>query len=240
MRKKLTKNQQLFKKEINRIKDGLRKAEKRGFLPDYNLIPQIPKRVSKKALEEIRKVKPRDIYIKGEWVDFETGKVITAHQRVYQGRPTYPDYVFTPTTVSDYKAERQAEKITESFPDIDFKYVPPVIPESAVMPAEDVAYTIIQNLREEIMETLSKPHLQQIMNNWLDLMLQKFGEEDTAEAIEAIGKSFRQWINDSAMPDYEAMFEYQDAFFEELAKILGDGGKGWIEDAREELMYSFV
>lgn len=240
---KLTKNQQAFKKEINRLRDGLRKAVKRGFLPDFNLIPDMPKRVTKKALEAIRKLKPRNIYIKGDWVDRSTGEIISAHQRVYKGRPTYPDYKFTPTSVSDYKAERLAEKLDDIFPDIDIDYGPIINPPQTpdVLETDDLAYTILANLREEIKETLSRPHLINHMLTWVDIIENKFGAENAAKAVEKIGKSFRQWITDSTSPDYEAMNEYREAFYEEISKLLPKGfAEDWVEDVREESLYTTI
>lgn len=232
-----------FKKEINRLRDGLRKAQQRGFLPDFNLIPEMPKRVTKKALDFIRKLKPRNIYIKGEWVDKETGEIISAHQRIYHGRPTYPDYNFTPTTVSDYKAERLAENLDDMFPTTETNYDPVrnKSGESDILALDDLAYTILQNLREEIKESLSRPHLVTLMLTWVDLIEEKFGTENAAKAVENISKSFRQWINDSTAPDYEAMVEYQEAFYEEIAKMLPQGfAEDWIGDVREAYTYASV
>lgn len=252
-KKKLTANQAAFKKEINRLRDGLRKAQQRGFLPDFNLIPEMPKRVTKKALDFIRKLKPRNIYIKGEWVDKETGEIISAHQRIYQGRPTYPDYNFTSTTVSDYKAEKLAEKLEDIFPETETNYEPVrnnsgVNHDSSnrsmgndILALDDLAYTILQNLREEIKESLSRPHLVTLMLTWVDLIEEKFGTENAAKAVENISKSFRQWINDSTAPDYEAMVEYQEAFYEEIAKMLPQGfAEDWIGDVREAYTYASV
>lgn len=243
MRNKLTKNQLAFRKEITRLRDGLRKAIKRGFLPDFNLIPEMPKRVTKKALDSIRKLKPRNIYIKGEWVDKETGEIITAHQRIYQGRPKYPDYNFTPTTVSDYKAERLSERLDDIFPETDINYAPLRNNSTGndILDSADLAYTILQNLREEIKESLSRPHLVTLMFTWVDLIEEKFGTENAAKAVENISKSFRQWINDSTAPDYEAMLEYQEAFYEEIAKMLPQGfAEDWIGDVREAYTYASV
>lgn len=214
----MTKNQASFKKEISRLRDGLRKAVKRGYLPDYSLIPEIPKRVTKKALEEIKKLKPRNIYIKGDWVDFTTGEVITAHEHVY-------------------KTKKDSNKIIKA-PEKGGHGGKP-INENDIMGGVDVSFTIIQNLREEIHDILP-PRYQQIMYIWLDLMIAKFGEDDTAEALQRIAKSFRRWMDESTLPSFQAIFTYQDAFFEEIAKILGPQGKQWLDDTREELNYMYA
>lgn len=80
-KKKLTKNQQLFKKEIDRIKRFIRSAEKRGYLFPSDIIPQLPKRVTKKRLEDIRELKPRKLYAKAEYVYQDTGEIVPAKVR---------------------------------------------------------------------------------------------------------------------------------------------------------------
>lgn len=61
MAKKLTLNQRLFEKERKRLLRGIKRWEKQGYIfqdvPSYDL----PKRVTKKKLEALRKTKPKDL-----------------------------------------------------------------------------------------------------------------------------------------------------------------------------------
>lgn len=75
-------NQIAYKKELSRIKRGIKQAEKRGYFVDSSLIPEMPKRVTKKALEKIKQIKPKDIYSQGEWLDISTGELVPAKQRI--------------------------------------------------------------------------------------------------------------------------------------------------------------
>lgn len=69
-KKKLTPMQQAFKKEQKRIKSLIKRAEKRGYKFEENLIPDLPKRVTKKALEEIKRLKPDRLYKHSiSWID---------------------------------------------------------------------------------------------------------------------------------------------------------------------------
>lgn len=58
-------NQQLWSKEVRRIRNFIKRASKRGFEFDANIIPEMPKRVTKKALQELRRqTTPNRIYMR--------------------------------------------------------------------------------------------------------------------------------------------------------------------------------
>lgn len=60
-KKKLTKNQQLYEKELNRIKRYLRRKVKEGFDISNFKIPERPARVTAKRLKEIKELTGRKI-----------------------------------------------------------------------------------------------------------------------------------------------------------------------------------
>ena len=74
---KLTKNQIAFKKEITRIKNFIRRATKRGYEFSDNVIPTMPKRVTKKSIEKIKNIKPKDLYSKASYLDKSTGEMVS-------------------------------------------------------------------------------------------------------------------------------------------------------------------
>lgn len=61
-------SQQEYKKEIKRIQRIISKVEKEGYLIPEDVIPKIPKHVTKKALEKIKAIKPSDVYKAGTFV----------------------------------------------------------------------------------------------------------------------------------------------------------------------------
>src|SRR5699024_11091194 len=73
---KLTQNQQLFKKEQQRLKRAVSRAEKKGYIFDNDFIPEMPKRVTKKALKRIQDFKTPQIYYHAEKLDVNTGELI--------------------------------------------------------------------------------------------------------------------------------------------------------------------
>ena len=74
---KLTKNQIAFKKQVTRIKNFIRRATKRGYEFSDNVIPTMPKRVTKKSIEKIKNIKPKDLYSKASYLDKSTGEIVS-------------------------------------------------------------------------------------------------------------------------------------------------------------------
>ena len=78
--KKLTPNQIAFKKEVKRIKRFIHNAEKRGYEFDSDILPKQPKRVTHKKLEEIKNIKPSNLYNKAVYYDEVTHETFTGQQ----------------------------------------------------------------------------------------------------------------------------------------------------------------
>ena len=80
-RKKQTENQKAYQKERRRLLQAAHRAEKQGYIFPEDIVPKLPKRITKKRLEEIQKIKPKQLYKKAIFVDPETGVVVPAEQR---------------------------------------------------------------------------------------------------------------------------------------------------------------
>lgn len=74
---RISKARQQYIKEVKRIKRFVRDAEKRGYLFTENVIPQIPKRVTKKSLEKIINIRPKTLYEKSIYYDPILSKHVT-------------------------------------------------------------------------------------------------------------------------------------------------------------------
>lgn len=103
---KLTPNQMAFKKELNRIKRFVRNARKRGYEFDDNVLPKQPKRVTRKKLEEIKNIKPSNLYDKAVYRDEISNEVFTGQQ----GR-----------RIERYRASLKAKKTREKNKEIRVK-----------------------------------------------------------------------------------------------------------------------
>lgn len=76
----MTKNQLEFKKQQKRLKRAIKRLEKQGYFDFDFEIPALPKRVTKKRIEEIKAIKPKHILKNAQHVDFETGWVRPAEE----------------------------------------------------------------------------------------------------------------------------------------------------------------
>lgn len=78
MARKPTLRQQA-QKEIRRLKRGVKAAEKRGFFLDNADVFNLPKRITRQKLEQLKNMKPADIYLNPKNVtaiDLFTGEVL--------------------------------------------------------------------------------------------------------------------------------------------------------------------
>lgn len=80
-RNKKTENQKAYQKERRRLLQAVRRAEKQGYIFPEDIVPKLPKRVTKKQLDEIQATKPSDLYKLAQYVYEETGEVVPAEQR---------------------------------------------------------------------------------------------------------------------------------------------------------------
>ena len=80
-RKKRTENQKAYQKERRRLLQAVRRAEKQGYIFPEDIVPELPKRVTKKRLEKIQKTKPKQLYKKAIFVYQETGEIVPYEKR---------------------------------------------------------------------------------------------------------------------------------------------------------------
>lgn len=79
-KKKLTPNQQEWRKQTKRINDLIRRLEKRGYIVDKSTLIKIPKTITKKALERIKGIKTAEIIKKSKFKLPETGEIIRGEE----------------------------------------------------------------------------------------------------------------------------------------------------------------
>lgn len=96
-KKKLTVNQQQWKKEVNRLKQFIRRAEKRGFTFD-DVIPETPKRITKKQLNLIKSLTPNVLYSHASYTDPQTGQSMTGTEGRHLERSRAALKRFKPST----------------------------------------------------------------------------------------------------------------------------------------------
>lgn len=166
MAKKLTQLQLDYKKQVKRLKQAVRRAEKRGYIVPENVIPKQPKRITKKSVERLKKITTKEIYSKSEKLDFETGELIPGEVARKQERSESAKKAAKKRKEKRYNAEKGESEYYE--------------PQYETFPS--AADIVIANFRAELARF---PEVAQpIVNKWLDRLLNDYSKEDVAEMLE--------------------------------------------------------
>lgn len=166
MAKKLTQLQLDYKKQVKRLKQAVRRAEKRGYIVPENVIPKQPKRITKKSVERLKKITTNEIYSKSEKPDLETGELIPGEVARKQERSEAAKKAAKTRKEKRYNAEKGESEFYE--------------PQYETFPSG--ADIIIGNFRAEM--TRFPEVAQPIVNHWLDRLLRDYSKEDVAEMLE--------------------------------------------------------
>lgn len=166
MAKKLTQLQLDYKKQVKRLKQFVRRAEKRGYIVPENVIPKQPKRITKKSVERLKKITTKEIYSKSEKLDFETGELIPGEVGRKQERSESAKKAAKTRKENRYNAEKGESEYYE--------------PQYETFPSG--ADIIIGNFKAEM--TRFPEVAQPIVNQWLDRLLRDYSKEDVAEMLE--------------------------------------------------------
>lgn len=80
-RKQPSQLEQQYQKELRRIKQFIRRAEKRGYEFTEDIIPKKPKRITQASIRNLQKRDANYLYKKATAISEETGQVITGQQK---------------------------------------------------------------------------------------------------------------------------------------------------------------
>lgn len=166
MAKKLTQLQLDYKKQVKRLKQAVRRAEKSGYIVPENVIPKQTKRITKKSVERLKKITTKEIYSKSEKLDFETGELIPGEVARKQERSESAKKAAKTRKEKRYNAEKGESEYYE--------------PQYETFPSG--ADIIIGNFKAEM--TRFPEVAQPIVNKWLDRLLRDYSKEDVAEMLE--------------------------------------------------------
>lgn len=165
-KKKPTQLQLDYRKQVKRLKQAVRRAEKRGYIIPDNIIPEQPKRITRKSVERLKKITTKEIYAKSERLDFETGELIPGEVARKAERSAA-----SKKAAQTRREKRYNEQLGES------EYYEPKYEE---FPSG--ADIVIQNFRAEL--TRFPEVAQPLVNSWLNRLLNDYSKEDVAEMLE--------------------------------------------------------
>ena len=67
---------QAYRKERKRIQAFIRRAEKRGYIFEQNVLPATPKKITQASVRRLQKLTAKALYEKALWADPETGEAL--------------------------------------------------------------------------------------------------------------------------------------------------------------------
>lgn len=192
MSKKLTANQQEYKKQIERINRFYKRAEKRGYRFHDKVSLEIPKRVTKKSLESIQLIKPKQLYEQAEYLDPMTGKIVGGTEgRRIERRAAY------------YKGRERQQAIKDYTPNYSPPSATDEILHNADMFFQSIDYIPLLEAENEIMDwqpedrwspefALIKEHDKDQFLTMLDGAIQNLGRDIVAMNIEQHAAEFNR------------------------------------------------
>lgn len=151
----MTENQKLFKKQQNRIKRFLKRNEQKGYIFPEDVIPEMPKRVTQKALREIRAVRPTKLFKEAKWVDVQTGELKPAEERrreirkeaARKAQATKANNSQSKINFEQFRPEKEDKyKVNEKKKDAQFKSATP----DAVISLYDKMVEKIENIERKV------------------------------------------------------------------------------------------
>ena len=79
MAKRVSKLQEEYKRVRRNLLQKVRRAEKRGYIFESEVVPKIPKKITKGSINRLQKISSK-LYQKAEFLDVETGEILTSKE----------------------------------------------------------------------------------------------------------------------------------------------------------------
>lgn len=165
---KKTPNQRAYAKQVKRIKQFIRRAEKRGYQFSENVLPQQPKRITQASIRKLARLTPEKLYKKAVYSGEATdGEIVKGLEGVKLERKV--------------RAQKSAEtrKYRLAKPTQENTNTPGFIPPENI--SEDTLFfdkTVITGFRAHVRQFNERAS--ELLLGWLDRILQTNDEHDVA------------------------------------------------------------
>ena len=186
--KQLSDVQKAYRKERQRIQRQILRMERRAYdVPE--LLPEIPKRITKASVNKLKKITTEYLYSKSRYIDVETGEILTGKEGRKQERKESARR--SAQTRRERKESEQREQArTQPTPVTDY-----VDFTSQVFTVFQMEMTQIYGRNEKLFNYITA---------WFDKSLARYGAEDFAEALEQ-SKSEGMWPGWEGVSDTEIL-----------------------------------
>ena len=184
-----------YMKQRRRIQRAISRMEKGGYILPENVLPPIPKRITRASVRRLEKITTDVLYKKSRYVDIETGEIISgivardrkrseAAKKAAETRRRNKKYKPLEQDIGPMRPDK-VERDTpydEPYVPYDEPYVPydePYVPYDELPRQEDIIITNFIETIEHFPE-VAEP----LLREWLNELLRDYSRCDVAEMLE--------------------------------------------------------
>lgn len=215
-----TATQKEYKKQLKRIKQFIRRAEKRGYVFQKDVIPKEPKRVTKASVKKLAKLTPEVLYKKAVYASEKTaGEIIKGTEGLKLERKERSK---KSAETRKYKLKEPVQEATNTQ---DF-----IVPENIL--ENGYSEIVIQNFKSQI---LSFPkEISDKIIALINTMIKEQGADGVAYALEHMPMQFYEYINRKG---YDSQTSIQE-FASDLINYLPEASDVYKEELMEAFEYN--
>lgn len=218
-RRKVSKHERAYKQQQRRIKNFIKRAEKRGYAFPENIIPKQPKRITAASVNRLKKLTPENLYKKAKYGGEATGGEIVKGEL---GRKLEKKL-----SAQRAAETRRIKKELGEQPTIE-----PFNPPLSVYEGESnlEAIAIISNFRS-VVRQYNEP-AQDLIYSWLDGVIASHGESDVAEMLQKAADA-------GLVLTYKVVYSRDNllAFLAKMLDYLPEAGELFKEQFMEQIEY---
>lgn len=230
MARKITKKAILkreYGKERSRLKQTLKRLEKRGYLIPDNVLPPIPKRITQASVNRLTKIRPKELYEKIEYLDQETGEILTGSRgRILERKKAAEK---RQKTISNKKATEKRKKIDKKKSATKSDGIDTTVNVSRETLTEDTfSRIVIDNFRE----TISKlpRNISDKILYVLNTLIREQGITNVATSLLQQPKQFYEYLNQIGYTYNDAINQWSQS----IVNYLPDASEPYKEDVMEK------
>lgn len=161
-----------YRKQRKRVQNFIRRNEKRGFVFSENVLPGIPKKITKASVRRLAKLTPEELYKKSKYVSPETGEVLKQEE----ARKMFRKKSAKKAQETRKRKKDQSYKKSQSQNKKDNRY-------NLNTDSSFFARTVIYIWKAEL-NKFAEGGLHDLLLAWMNSLIFENGEENTAKMIQ--------------------------------------------------------
>lgn len=221
MAKKKTPTQLVYSKERKRIQSFLRRAEKRGYVFNQGILPDIPKKITPASVRRLQALTPEVLYSKAKsGVDIVTGEIIPAQEARRIARSE------AGKKAAQTRKYSMSEPVQESTNTPGFE-----VPENVTVDASFYNRTVLSNWYGQL-ETFANGAAYSLLKAWMGTVIRENGESEAVAMIE-------KGAEEGSILTWQIVYEGQAAtnYISNMTSLIPDQGVFYHDEMMDKIDY---